>query len=111
MRSKDPSTIKKDRLAKRGLLKLPKPTRKAGDSYIVKVLEDSDQRLQIVRMIRNRIKQLEDECGAESLAKQMLCARAVWLWCYLETLEVEAIETGEFKAGPWVQANNSLVGI
>ncbi len=74
-------------------------------------LEQLDQRLGVVKLIKKRVQQLTEDAGADSTQKRMLVRRAVFICVRLETMESEAIETGHLDFGPYVQAVNSLKGI
>lgn len=76
-----------------------------------KFLEQLDQRLSVVKLIKKRIRELNDDTGADCAQKRMLVRRAVFICIQLETMESEAIENGSIDFGPYVQAVNSLKGI
>lgn len=77
-----------------------------------KFWEDADSRLGIVRRIRDRFEALKEQTGADSLQKEILCQRAVFLLTRLETVERRAIEEGEFaEVGTYVQSINTLISL
>jgi hypothetical protein len=77
-----------------------------------KFWKDADSRLAIVRQIRQWYEALAEQTGADSLQKEILCQRAVFLLCRMETVERRAIEDGEFPdVGTYVQSLNSLISL
>lgn len=73
--------------------------------------QQADSRLSIVREIRERFDSLKTDTGADSVQKELLCGRAVFLVTWLETQERLALETGCFDSGPYTQAVNALLGL
>jgi hypothetical protein len=81
-------------------------------TFTPKFLDNSDNRLAVVRQIKKRIEALmQDGGGNESTQRAMLCRHAAFLHVLLETQETELAETGQFEMGVFVQAVNSLVGL
>jgi hypothetical protein len=74
--------------------------------------EDSDRRCAVVRAIKRRYEAVKDQCGGnESIQRDMLCQRVVFIATILETQEVQAAEGGELDLGVYTQATNSLIGL
>lgn len=73
--------------------------------------EDADQRSHVVREIKRRIETLTNDCGADTIQKQILVARAIFLSTLIETNELNALDTGKIDVGQLVQATNSLLGV
>jgi len=74
--------------------------------------EDSDRRVALVRAVQERVEALKRDTASDSVQKQTLCERAVFLATVLETSEVNAIEgVRPLDTGSYVQALNSLLGI
>jgi hypothetical protein len=70
-----------------------------------------DRRSPAACEIRKRYESLRADAGVESEQRDILCQRAVFLVCLLETSEITAIETGKLDVGQHVQAVNSLIGL
>ena len=81
------------------------------EHFVPQFWEDSDGRVAIVRMIRERLDTLKADCGANSFQKVLLCQRAVFISIQLETMEVNATQTGNIETGVYTQMVNSLVGL
>jgi len=75
-------------------------------------LDKADSRYLLVQLVRKRVKELEQESGADSLQKRLLCSRAAFICCLLESMEVKACETGRFEElGAYAQSVNVLIGL
>jgi len=73
--------------------------------------EDLKQTTRIAIRIKKRLKQLEKEVQADSLAKQMLVQRAVFLSLRIETMEMEVInDNAKFEYGAYVHLVNAFKG-
>jgi hypothetical protein len=72
---------------------------------------DADNRCALVRQIKKRVEQLQEDTGADSYQKEILCERAAFMALQLETIERNATESGTFDPGPYVQAVNCLIGL
>jgi hypothetical protein len=89
-----------------------KPSPSIPARFEPKFWKDADSRLAIVRQIRHRYEALAEQTGADSLQKEILCQRAVFLLCRMETVERRAIEEGEFPdVGTYIQSLNSLISL
>lgn len=73
--------------------------------------EDADGRNVVVKTIRKKYEQLKEDSGADSLQKEMICQRAVFLATRLESMEMVALDKGQADWGVYVQGVNSLVGL
>lgn len=73
--------------------------------------EHEDGRCAIVRMIRDKYEELKADCGADSMQKEILCQRAVFVSIQLESMEVHATRTGELNTGVYAQLINTLLGL
>jgi hypothetical protein len=72
---------------------------------------ECDNRMALVRAIKERVTGLKVDANADSVQKEVLCERAVFLLTILETHEVNAIEGGKLDLGAYVQGVNSLMGL
>jgi len=72
---------------------------------------DADGRIAIIREIRRRVDLLKADTASDSYQKDILCERAIFIACQLETQERAAIEKGRFDAGRYTQMVNALVGL
>lgn len=73
--------------------------------------ETTDQRQGVVKEIRRRLEALRDDAGVDSVQKEMLVRRAIFISIQLETMEVQSVETGEFQPNIYAQMTNSLLGL
>lgn len=74
-------------------------------------LDGVDGRLRPARELLRRYAALREDTGVDTTQREILCQRAVFVWTQLETLEVQAVETGEFDAGAYVAMLNCLKGL
>jgi len=88
-----------------------KPTGELSTTFVPRFWEHADSRLAIVKVIKERYEDLKADTGADSVQKQLLCQRAVFLSVWLETVERRAIEDLQFAAGEYTQACNALSGL
>ncbi|WP_428304621.1 hypothetical protein [Lacipirellula sp.] len=98
-----------------------RPTTRAGrrarqavtfaDRFEPKFLETTDQRCKVVRLIRERIKQLTEDAGIDCIQKELLAKQAVFISVQLETMQVDALEGCEFEVGRFCNLTNTLVGL
>lgn len=89
----------------------PKTT-KVPKTFDPKFISDLDHRHGVAKEIRRRFETLVADTGAESQQKEMLCRRAVFMGVCLETMEHEALSTGQFESiSVHTQMTNSLLGV
>jgi len=79
--------------------------------FIPRFWEQADGRSATVRLIRERVRRLMEDAAVDSYQKELLCQRAAFVSVVLETQERDAIDTGQFNVGSYVQAVNGLVGL
>jgi hypothetical protein len=79
--------------------------------FVAQFWEQADSRFAATREIRRRYDLLKADTGCDSYQKDLLCQRAVFVGCQLETMEVAATQTGNFDAGRYTQMVNALVGL
>jgi len=97
------------RLAKRAERKKKQTTLPA--RFKPNFLDEADGRIATVKELRRRIDLLKVDTASDSYQKDILCQRAVFIACQLETQERAAIEGGEFHPGTYTQMVNALVGL
>jgi len=73
--------------------------------------DELDGRRPVTREINRRYEVLRQDTGAESMQREMLCQQAVFISVCLETMQHEAVATGEFDAGVYTQMSNALLGL
>ena len=76
-----------------------------------KFWETTDQRQAVVKKVRRRLEELRDDAGVDSVQKEMLVRRAIFISVQLETMEVQSVETGDFNPGVYTQMVNALSGL
>lgn len=81
------------------------------NAFVPRFLDDLDKRTAVARLIKQRYETLLQHTGTDSFQRELLCKRAIFISLQLETMEVEATQTGKFDRGPYVQMVNSLVGL
>jgi hypothetical protein len=73
--------------------------------------EEQSGRTLVVRTIKQRLAALKEDCGADSVQKDILCQQAVFIALQLETAQIRAVEDGVFDPGVFTSMVNSLLGI
>lgn len=81
------------------------------EAFTPRFFEDLDGRVAIAKELRKRYEAIKKDAGADSVQKDMLCRRAIFLGIQLETMEAIAAEEGEFDAGVYTQMSNALLGL
>jgi len=81
------------------------------ERFVPRFWDECDGRIAVVKEIRRRVDLLKTDTASDSYQKDILCERAVFVCCQLETQERAAIETGKFDAGRYTQMVNALVGL
>lgn len=77
-----------------------------------KFWQEQDNRVAVVKEIRRRVKALKADVGADSVQKELLAERAVFVALQLETMECDALAgKGKLDAGVYCQAVNTLSGL
>ena len=89
---------------KNGITKLPK-------TFVARFWEDADSRTAAVKEVKRRYEMLVEHTGAESYQQDLLIQRAVFISVQLESMEIEAMNTGELEAGVYAQMTNTLMGL
>jgi hypothetical protein len=79
--------------------------------FTPKFWQDADRRIALVRQIEARVERLKQDAGADSMQKEVLCERTVFLLAVMETNERNALDgEKDFDAGSYTQTLNALVG-
>lgn len=94
----------------RGSYDRHKPTALPGQ-FVPRFWHEIDGRLSIKKRIRKLYRQLKEESGADTLAKDILCQRAAFLIISMQTAEVNAIESGELDEAVAAKQAANLVNI
>ena len=81
------------------------------ERFVPRFWDECDGRIALVREIRRRVDLLKTDTASDSYQKDILCERAIFIACQLETQERAAIERGKFDAGRYTQMANTLVGL
>lgn len=104
METKTPDKTDKKRIGKTDAIALP-------STFQVRFWEVADGRFHAIKLVRKRVRELKQDCGCDSMQKDLLCQRVVFLSLQLEAQERAAAEGGEFNAGVYTQQLNCLLGI
>lgn len=70
-----------------------------------------DGRSGAAQELRRRYEALKKDAGVNSVAKDVLCQRAIFVATQLESMEVTAARTGKLHHGRYMQAINTLIGL
>lgn len=81
------------------------------ERFVPQFWDECDGRIAVVREIRRRVELLKTDTASDSYQKDILCERAIFISCQLETQERQAIEKGIFDSGRYTQMVNALVGL
>jgi hypothetical protein len=94
-----PKTKSKLRLYSKREPRLPVPSyrKKVKESFALKTLDSADRRFAIVKELRARLVQLKDDCGCDTLQKEFLCSRAIFLVARCEALEFDCVTGKEIQ--------------
>lgn len=80
-------------------------------TYVPTFLEDLDGRSSLAIEMRKRYLALKADSGADSVQKDLLVRRAIFMSTRLESMESDALEGKGLDAGCYTQAVNSLLGL
>lgn len=90
---------------------MPTKRRDLETTFQPKFWDDLDGRTNLAQAIRQRYRTLHADAGVETEQRDLLTQRAVFLSLVLETQECEAVATGKFELGSYVQGINALTGV
>lgn len=90
---------------------VPPPRKVSKGKFELRTIKEADSRYHVVRKLRQGIERMLSEVGESTLAKEMLCGRAVFLCGYLESQEVAQIEGQELDWRVYLQAVRSLADV
>jgi hypothetical protein len=89
----------------------PRPPATIPGRFVPRFLDELDGRIAIAQELNRRYSELKDDVGADTFQKDTLVQRAIFLSVQLETMEVRAVEEGEFDPGKYVMLHNALVNV
>lgn len=103
---------KRLRLSGKRRARLPKPRfhEKDDKGFSLRTIEEADGRFSLVKRMRQRLNRLMDDAAIDSVQKEMLAGRAIFLCSYLESLEVQLVEGKSINMPRYIQAVNGLSG-
>lgn len=85
---------------------------KIAKTFTPRFWQGEDSRLAVVKEIRRRVDRLKRDVGCDSYQKELLCERAVFVLCQLETIECSAIAHQDpVDLGCYLQGVNALSGL
>lgn len=84
---------KKPRLYSPREPRLPVPSyrKKKTGSFPLRTLDNADRRFAIVKELHHRLEQLKEDAGVQTLQREWLAARAVFLVARIESLEFDCV--------------------
>lgn len=104
---------RKPRLYSRREPRLPLPNPKANrdKSFALRALSNADNRFAIVKELRRRLEQLKEDAGVQTLQREWLAARAVFLVARVESMEYDALTGQEIPWREYVLVTKALVDV
>ena len=90
--------------------RLPTPG-KNGESYEVKSLDMADGRYSVVKRLRQRLSKLTEETNADTVAKDVLCNRAMFLLAYLESAEIRFLSAKKMDWSTYLKVLRQLTDV
>ena len=108
--------LKRFRLYGKKKQKFPKPSTKPKNpdskkGFELRLIREADNRYSCVKTIKRRLTQLLKDAACDSMQREILAGRAIFLAAHLESLEVEALEGKDIDWGSYVHCTNCLNGI
>jgi hypothetical protein len=93
--------------------KVPKlvSARKDRDGVSLRMIEQADGRLLVVRRMRERVARLLDEFQADTLAKEALAGRAAFILQSLESRELDAFDGNEISWREYTSLVKTLTSV
>jgi len=79
--------------------------------FVPRFWNDADGRCAVIKEIRRRIERLKRHVGCDSMQRELLCERAVFVASQIETAEVNAARGKPFEANVYTQQVNCLLGL
>jgi hypothetical protein len=79
--------------------------------FAPKLFQNADGRYSVVKELRRRLEELQEDCGADSMQKRLLCENAIFIGAQLETMRVQASKGKEINLGSYTMMANSLQGL
>lgn len=102
----------KDRNTSNAIRKARKHELAISTKFVPRFWQGEDSRLAVVKEIRRRVDRLKRDVGATSYQQEILCERAVFVLCQLETIECSAIAHKDpVDLGCYLQGVNALSGL
>lgn len=87
------------------------PSRRSKGKFELRTINEADSRYHVVKLLRQRVQKLMDDCAADTLAKELLCGRACYIASFLESQEMDAIEGKEMDWKTYLAAVRSLADV
>jgi hypothetical protein len=95
---------------KRPRFPLPPVKAKKDDGFSLRVIDEADGRFSLVKRLKQRLERLMEDAAIDSIQKEILAGRCIFLTAYLETLETNCMEGKEIDMGRYAQTVNALNG-
>jgi hypothetical protein len=103
---------RKPRLWGKTRLKMPKPVpAKKDKGFSLRLIGEADSRFAVVKAMRRRLEELKRDAGVDTVSKEWLAARAVFLVGYLESQELDALEGKQIDWRQYLMATRSLTDV
>src|SRR4051812_27235148 len=89
--------------------RMPRPvSAKKDKGFSLRLITEADSRFAVVKQMRKRLESLMEDAGVDTVSKEWLAARAVFLVGYLESMELDALEGKQIDWRRYMQAVRSL---
>jgi hypothetical protein len=101
----------KTRLYGKNPPRLPKPVsakRDTREGFSLRIIDEADHRFAVVKQMKSRVDRLIEETGSDTLAKQFMAGRAVFILSYLESTEIDALEGKQIDWKAYLAATKAL---
>ena len=88
---------------------MPSPiSAKKDKGFSLRLIGEADSRFAVVKAMRRRLEELKRDAGVDTVSKEWLAGRAVFLVGYLESQELDALEGKQIEWRQYLMATRSL---
>jgi hypothetical protein len=81
---------------------------KKDKGFALRTLEGADQRFAIVKELRRRLEQLKEDAGVQTIQREWMAARAVFIVARCEALEYDAVTGKTINWREYLMATKAL---
>src|SRR5688572_21840392 len=103
---------RKTRLYGKHQPRMPMPKTAGRDKgFSLRTINEADSRFAVVKDMRRRLEKLKDESDCDTLAREALAGRAIFLLVYLESCEIEMLEGRQIDWKRYLTAAKALADL